>query len=51
LEAGALAFARVVVGTNRRAVRIPIIKAIRAITATVERVKVVLEILDIPFSF
>src|SRR5437764_7722911 len=49
--AGAFAFALLVVGTNRRATRTPMMKVTRANAATVERVKGVLKNLDISYSF
>src|SRR5947209_5415550 len=49
LDAGAFEFARVAVGTNRRATRTPTMKVTRAIAATVESVKGVLKNLDIPY--
>jgi len=50
-EAGEFAFARVEVGLKTRATSTPMIRATRAIAATVERVKGVLKNLDIQYSF
>src|SRR2546421_12709218 len=50
-EAGAFAFALVEVGANRRPARTPMMRATRAIAATVESVKGVLKNLDIHYSF
>src|SRR5947209_17714702 len=48
LEAGAFAFALVEVGANRRPARTPMMRATRAIAATVESVNGVLKNRDIP---